>query len=269
MLILGLVLLGGYFLWFFIGKKYVQSIYYKQGGRQLINQPIQIDTLTNVATYQTLSNSDNFQYQYAMSFWYYLDAFPPNTSASYSKIVPILSYGENPCIKYSSANNTLYITVKQQSDSSSIVDYIQKSEKEIEPELIEKWKDTQENINESIEKIKSMPFGNDVDAEGNRIIYIQPDVQLQKWNHILINYNGGTLDVFYNGKLVKSAIEVVPYMKFDMLTVGTENGISGNIANLMYFNHPLDLLTVNKLYSSLKDKNPPVIPENKEKLIPI
>lgn len=269
MLVLGIVLVGLYFVWFFLAKRFLQSLYLKQGGKQLINQPIPTDILTNVSSYQNLSGSDKFDYQYAMSFWFYLDAFPPSTNASYSKIVPILSYGENPTVKYSSANNTLYITVKQKTDTNSVVDFVQEKEIEIKPETIDKWKNVQDKINDAIEKVKSMPFGQEIDADGHRIIYKHPDVQLQKWNHILLNYNGGTLDVFYNGKLVKSAIEVVPYMKFDMLTVGTENGISGNVANLMYFKQPLDYLTVDTLYTSLRSKNPPVIPDNQEKLIPI
>jgi len=267
MLVLSLVLLGGYFLWVFLGHPYLNKTYLKQGGQQLINQPIQTDVLTNVTSYQKLSGSDKFNYQYALSFWFYLDSFPPSTNSSYTKLVPILSYGENPSIKYSSETNTLVITVKQSTDANPVIDYIQKKETEIKPETIDKWKTTQEKITTSIEKVKSMPFGNDIDAEGHRIIYKHSDVLLQKWNNVILNFNGGTLDVFYNGKLVKSSIEVVSYMKFDTLTTGSENGVSGNIANLLYFNQPLDILSIHTLYNSLKDKNPPSIPENKETLI--
>jgi hypothetical protein len=269
MLVLSLVLLAGYFTWVFLGKPFIRTKYLKQGGQQLVNQPIQTDVLTNIASFQSLSGTETFNYQYAISFWFYLDSFSPSTNSSYLKVVPILSFGENPAIKYSSANNTLYITVKQQSEGTNVIDYVHKKETEIKPDTSEKWKSVQEKITEAIEKVKEIPFGNDIDAEGNRIIYKQPDVLLQKWNHIVLNYNGGTLDVFYNGKLVKSAIEVVPYMKMDMLTVGTENGISGNVANLIYFKNPLDILTINTLYTSLKDKNPPSIPDNKEQLIPL
>jgi len=282
-------LLGGYFLWFFLLKPLLKTKYLKQGGQQLVNQPIQTDSLTNITSYQQLSEIDKmnsqylantsayqttdtgvkFNYEYAMSFWFYIDSFPPSTSSAYMKVVPILSYAENPTIKYSSADNTLYITVKQKVDGNPVVTYIQEQEMEIKPETVAKWQNIQEKIHDTIEKVKSMPFGNDVDSDGHRIIYKHPNVLLQKWNNIVLNYNGGTLDVFYNGKLVKSAIEVVPYMKLDMLTVGTENGISGNVANLIYFSNPLDLPTINTLYNSLKDQNPPSIPENHEKLIPL
>ena len=264
MLLLSTILLATYFLWIFFLKKYTQTKYLKQGGKQLVNQPIPTDTLTNITTYQSLSGTDTFDYQYAISFWLYLDAFPPSTTSSYTKIVPILSYGENPTIKYSSTNNTLYITVKQKTDTNSIVDFIQETNNQNDPI---QWNATQSKITDAIENVKSMPFSNEIDADGHRIIYKHPDVKLQKWNHILLNYSGGTLDVFYNGQLVKSAIEVVPYMKFDMLTAGTQDGVSGNIANLMYFKQPLDILTINTLYMSLKDKNPPVISTNNETLI--
>jgi hypothetical protein len=268
-LIISLILIFGYYgITWFVGP-WIRNKYYTQGGRQLINQPIPTNTLTNITSYQKLNNSDKFTYQYAMSFWFFIDALPPSTNASYLKVVPILSYGENPCIKYSAENNSIYITVKQKSTDSSSVENIQKREKDITSDNINKWKDIQKDITETIEKVKNMAIGEELDNEGHRIIYKNSDVLLQKWNQIVINYDGGTMDIFYNGKLVKSAIEVVPYIKYDMLSVGSNNGIIGSVANLMYFNAPLDYLTINKLYSSLKDKNPPSIPYNTKKIIPI
>ena len=75
--------------------------------------------------------------------------------------------------------------------------------------------------------------------------------------------------------MVKSAINVVPTNKGvgqdnkepnndsdnvinDMLSIGTNNGISGQVANLVYFKEPIDYLTINKLYVLFKDKTPPL-----------
>jgi hypothetical protein len=277
MLFLSLLLISGYFIWGYLAKPYLTGKYLKQGGTQLVNQPIKTNKLTNVASYQTLNGEDKKAYKYAMSFWIYVDSFPPSTSNGYMKVVPLLSYGENPTIKYNSKENALYITVKQSTDDKETKetkeitdDKETNDDKEIKdldfkPETINKWK----NNKKSIEDVKSIPFDNELDADGHRIIYKQSDVLLQKWNHIVLNYNGGTLDVFYNGKLVKSAIEVVPYITYDMLTIGSENGIYGSISNLLYFKHPLDVLTIHTLYTSLKNTNPPSISENKNQLIPL
>jgi hypothetical protein len=181
------------------------------------------------------------------------------------KVVPLLSYGENPIIKYDSTKNTLYITVKQQTDDKDPDLKEEQKDLDFKPETIKGWK----NKKNDIEDVKSMSFENELDSDGHRIIYKQPDVLLQKWNHIVLNYNGGTLDVFYNGKLVKSSIEVVPYITYDMLTIGSENGIYGSIANLLYFKNPLDVLTIHTLYSTLKNTNPPSINENNNQLIPL
>jgi hypothetical protein len=265
-LFFALFLLGGYFLIFFLFRPYIQHKYFTQGGKQLINHPIPIDNLTNVAGYQSLVGSKKFDYKYAISFWFYIDSFPPSTNSAYKKLVPIFSYGDNPAIKYSSESNTLFITVKENSveENNSEKNILSTDLKQLDETAIKDWTNKIEN---AIEEVKTISFGTNLDDDGNRIIYAHSNVLLQKWNHIVLNYNSGTLDIFYNGKLVKSAIDVMPYIKYDYLTVGSNNGIKGNIANLMYFKNPLDILNVHKLYTSLKNNNPPTIPGIKQKLV--
>jgi hypothetical protein len=125
---------------------------------------------------------------------------------------------------------------------------------------LEGFNQMQTEIKNKIEDVKSMPMQVEMDNDGNMIVYVKEGVQLQKWNNVVLNYNGGTLDIFYNGRLVKSAIELVPCITFDSLKVGDDNGVSGNVANLLYFNENIDYIKVNTLYTSLKDANPPVIP---------
>jgi hypothetical protein len=82
---------------------------------------------------------------------------------------------------------------------------------------------------------------------------------LQKWNNIIINYNGGILDIFLNGELVKSNIGVVPYYKLDNLTIGENGGIEGGICNVVYFRTPLTTNNVYYLYNMVKNRTPPIL----------
>jgi len=82
-----------------------------------------------------------------------------------------------------------------------------------------------------------------------KMVHEENDIRLQRWNNVIVNYNGGTLDVFYNGKLVKSVNEIVPYMKYDMLTIGSENGLYGGITNLIYFKEPLNSFQIRNINS--------------------
>ena len=264
-----ITLCGLYVLFDYIIIPYGRKKYYTQGGKQLLNNPIPTNELTNVATYDTLNSSGSYNYRFALSFWFYIDSFPPSTGKSYLDYVPILSYGNNPCIKYYSPTNSIIITVNQKMENVDIVSSIQNLETNIKAETIDKWNIFQNKIKSGIEMVKTLAINNEEDENGNRIIYQRKDILLQKWNNIVINYNGGTLDVFYNGELVKSAIEVVPEIKKDMLTVGSDNGISGSVANILYFDHQLNYLTVNRLYTTLKDKNPPIISKTDETLFPL
>ena len=90
-------------------------------------------------------------------------------------------------------------------------------------------------------------------------IFVDQKLPLQKWNHFVVNYDGGTLDVFLNNELVGSKIKVVPYMTHDVITSGEVNGIYGGLCNVKYFGRTLLKHDINKLYSSLKSKNPPLI----------
>ena len=98
-------------------------------------------------------------------------------------------------------------------------------------------------------------------------MYTKTGVLLQKWNHIVTNYNGGTLDVFYNGELVKSVYGVVPYMEYDALSVGQENGVYGELCNLNYFKNKLNLSQVYYLYNLVKNRDPPISYDTNENII--
>jgi hypothetical protein len=107
----------------------------------------------------------------------------------------------------------------------------------------------------------------DFDNEGNRIIYINNSFLLQKWNNIIINYNGGTMDVFLNGELVKSSIEVVPYYTFDNLTIGETDGIKGGICNVVYFRRALTSTNIYYVYNSVKNRTPPILNDSNQTIM--
>jgi len=194
-----------------------------QGGNQLIKYPIYTNVVNNISSYENLNGGNSFKYQYGISFWVFIHSFPPSTNANYNKFTSLINYGNKPNILYNSFSNTLMITIEQ------------KGLKDLNNILL------------------------DFDDNGNRIIYKQHNILLQKWINITINYSNGTLDVFLNSKLVKSSIEVVPYMTLDNLVVGSENGVSGGICNLIYFKKPLNAINISYLYNIVKDKSPPII----------
>ena len=102
---------------------------------------------------------------------------------------------------------------------------------------------------------------------GNRIIYKKPNMLLQKWNNIIINYNGGVLDIFLNGELVKSDNGVVPYYTLDNLTIGQDNGIKGGICSVVYFKRALTNSNIYYLYNMVKNKTIPAINDSNVTII--
>jgi hypothetical protein len=205
-----------------------------QGGKMLVNNPVSTDEYHSLASYQELNgDTDDFNYQYALSFWVFI------TPSSMSKdFVSLLNYGNKPNILYQSSTNTIMITMDQK------------------------------GLQERYKKIKEDHLL-DFDENGNRIIYKNSNFLLQKWNNIVLNFNGGTLDIFLNNELVKSVVEVVPYMTMDTLSTGTDedNGIKGGICNVVYFDKPLTTTNMFYLYHMVKNSSPPVTSQSNETII--
>jgi hypothetical protein len=179
-----------------------------QGGNQLVSSPTTLKTETLLATYSALSDlgvqtrteKPIYDYQYAISFWIYIDAFGPAAS---TQNVQVMGYGNTIFLHYNSFKNTLsFLTRKNSADATP------------------------------------------------RILYRAEGFPLQKWNHIVLQNHGGTLDIFYNSELVKSSARVVSQIGADALSIGDPKGagVSGDITNLVYFNRPIDVTTVRRLY---------------------
>ena len=243
----------------------VKQQVYNVGGQTLVTTAIPIGQKNDLASFRTLNGLTGINYTYAMSFWFYIDSFPPSMNNSYTKSVSIVSYGDQLHVKYYSPTNTLYVTVKE--DPANVneanIGEVHDLEKTITADNISDWESIKTSITNKINEIKGYKGQYELDESNDRIVFKKTNVLLQKWNNIVLNYSSGTLDVFFNGELVKTAINVVNHntpgaVINDLLSVGTENGISGSVCNMTYYKTPIDLLTINKLYELFKDNNPPI-----------
>jgi hypothetical protein len=227
MLVVAILLIVAYF-----GLPKLFNKFSLQGGKQLVNKPVYTNSQYSLGTYEELNGNPNFDYQYAISFWVFLDAVGPNTNGSYENYTSLLNFGNKPNVLYNGKINTLMITMQQK----------------------------------NLEKSTNNKFI-EFDDNGNRILYKSNDILLQKWNNIIINYNGGVLDIFLNGVLVKSDLGVVPYYTLDSLTIGENDGLKGGICNVIYFNKPLTAYKISNLYNLVKLKSPPTTIETDETII--
>jgi Concanavalin A-like lectin/glucanases superfamily len=229
----------------YVGIKLLFTKINLQGGKLLVNNPVYTNESHSLVTHQQLTGGDNFNYQYGLSCWVFVDSAPPNSNQSYIKYTTLLNYGGKPNILYKANTNTLIVTVTNAHPVT---------------------------INEADEGDSTDVTNDDteiIDGVSHRVIYKNDNFKLQKWNNIVINYNGGTMDIFLNGELVKSSVEVVPYMTLDTLTIGDKGGVNGGICNVVYFNKPLTRTNLYYLYTMVQNRTPPVTENNNETIIKI
>jgi hypothetical protein len=216
----------------------VFNIINTQGGKQLVNKPVNTNSEYALGTYQDLNESEQYDYQYGISFWVFIHAAPPNMNENYNTFTSLLNFGGKPNVLYNGSTNTLMVTIEKSDDTETDI-----SGKNI----LYKLTDYTEN--------------------GDRILYKNSNFLLQKWNNIIINYSGGILDIFLNGDLVKSNIGIVPYYKLDNLTIGHNNGVEGGICNVVYFRNPVTTTNIYYLYNTVKNRAPPVLNESTKTIL--
>tara|TARA_B100001094_G_scaffold333266_1_gene409999 strand:- start:572 stop:2632 length:2061 start_codon:yes stop_codon:yes gene_type:complete len=86
-----------------------------------------------------------------------------------------------------------------------------------------------------------------------------PNLKMQKWNNIVVNFIDGTYDIFVNGEMVNSFQGDMEEFNYSNIKIGEDNGVSGGIANVVYYKN---YLTKNKIlsnYNLLKNKSPPIV----------
>jgi hypothetical protein len=84
------------------------------------------------------------------------------------------------------------------------------------------------------------------------------NIPLQTWNHYILTYTNGTFDFFMNGELKKSK-QFVPSRSSHDLILGTEQGVSGEVCNVLFYNKVVPIETMKKLYTDFNTTNPPVV----------
>jgi hypothetical protein len=92
-----------------------------------------------------------------------------------------------------------------------------------------------------------------------KVIYVNNKLKLQKWNHLVVNYSHGTIDVFLNNELVATIKNDISKMNVNNVYVGDVNGLEGMVSNIMYFDNRLTLTNIYYLYNVFKNLNPPKV----------
>jgi len=235
-ILLGVIALYVVYFYFFSYTR----IYNNQDGTVILRDPIKLNQLTALSDYLKLNKLDENSKETTgtdkssdqgsinkFNYHYGMSFWVYLDSVNESQIdkyLTILNYGDKPKVEYNPAKNIMRVTVASNDDPTNA------DNRNAEP----------------------------------RIIYTLNNVLLQKWNNIIFNYSGGTVDIFYNGELVASALNVAPYMSYDALVSGQDNGITGGICNVTYFTKSMTAKQIYYLYNILKDTEPPVMYDTRQ-----
>ena len=106
-------------------------------------------------------------------------------------------------------------------------------------------------LNYEDNKIQVLAATTENNTISNKLINIyEEEVLFQRWNNYVLNYFGGTLDIFINSKLVVSIENITPILKPHRVFAGQNNGIHGGIKDIKYYDRSLNNAEINSIYNN-------------------
>ena len=176
-------------------------------GNILIKDPVYLNNLNSLGMFLSAQQAKDgnfherqiFNYNYALSFWLWINPQPASTSPAYTRSTSIIDFAD--ILKINFNRNKIEI-------------YAATSKKSVTPEQLIR-------------------------------VYEWKNIQYQRWNNFVVNYSGGTLDIFINNVLVSSTPSITPITQFEKATAGSVNGIYGGIKNIVYYEQTLTRRQIN------------------------
>lgn len=100
----------GYFLYPLLKEKTIS-----RKGKLLIKKPLYTNYKKTIGGYFELNEdtSNEYNYHYTLSSWFFFHERPPNTNKNYSKYTTVLNYGNKPKIMYNPEIQKVKILMKQ------------------------------------------------------------------------------------------------------------------------------------------------------------
>ena len=257
-LLLIAILYGGPYLLNYIGASASQIVAAPVSLKQLYDtnlttQSKEIFIYHNTGTDRTPEDKaancpveEKIRYHYSISGWFFLN----NNVTTKNADLEIFNFGDIPRLTYNPSKNELKLYCNQLSPDSSITAA------------------TAEIYNSRTNYNAAVKDGSNSDTKRAKIQILtdneelDADVQLQRWNYFVVNYDGKTMDFFLNNKLIFKSDFIMPDIQLKPITVGgtsDNQGLNGRICNFAFHKYPLTKEQIRWTYNMLKTQNPPMI----------
>jgi len=215
------------------------------GGLEVLYDPVFLDKEMSLTSYEEIKSIDKEPQSYSISLWTYMNT-GSNSNNVYKNGGHVLSYGDL-VIKYKNNNNEIL-------DMKAVVSEYDKSG--TNDNLDPTYGIHKENIKDLYDNKKRITDIFEIRLAGQTKELKLP---LQRWSNIVINRTYNDVDIFINGKLTTSFVPSnFELASTDRIKTG-QNGLSGAICNVMYYNNPQTKSQVAYNYNLYQPLNPPIL----------